>query len=64
MLIPARWRTTRAPTIPQWLAKISKICEMEDTLAQALDKVDRFHKTWTPWFEFRCSDAYIDLQGN
>lgn len=62
VLIPTRWRTTRVPSIVDWLARVSEICEMEDTLAQASDRVDRFHKNWSPWFEFRYFETYIDLQ--
>lgn len=45
-LIPLHWRTSRVPPISDWLTRVSEICEMEDTLAQANDRIDRFHKTW------------------
>ena len=60
-LIPIHWKSPRVPTIAQWLGRISEICEMEDTLAQASDGIDKFHETWSPWFEFRFSDTYKTL---
>ena len=62
-LIPIFWKTTKVPTITQWLEKVSEIREMEDTLTQASDNVDKFHETWSPWFEFRFSKAYEALMG-
>lgn len=63
-LIPLHWNSSRVPSTSEWLLKTRDICEMEDTLAQERGNVERFHKTWQPWFSFRYSQTYEDIVNN
>lgn len=60
-LIPTRWKNTQAPSIKEWLRKVSEICRMEDFLAQTSDSIERYHKIWTPWLLFRFSSTHDSL---
>ena len=60
-LVPPYWKTPSVPSIKTWLLKVAEICEMEDTVAQANDSVDQFHKMWSSWFSFKFSDEYARL---
>ena len=59
-LIPLYWRSQRVPSIAEWLRRVSEVHGMEETLAQASDRVDKLHKIWQPWVAFRYSSAYPD----
>lgn len=61
-LILIFWWTTWIPTVWEWLDRVSEIYVMEKTLAQSSDRVERFHKTWSPWFIFRYSKTYEELK--
>lgn len=61
-LIPLFWKSSRVPSIQDWLHRIADVCSMEETVAQSCDNTERFHKTWTPWFLFRSSQAFDDLK--
>lgn len=62
-LIPLFRKSTSIPTVKDWLHKVSYICEMKDTKAQSTDIIERYHKTWSPWFVYRHSRAYEELVG-
>lgn len=61
-LIPTLWRATRTPIVGEWLDKVSEICVLEDTLVQSYDRVEKFHKTWSPWFLFRYCRSFEDMK--
>lgn len=63
-LKPVLWRTTRVPLVLDWLTRVAEICEMKDTLAQATDRVESLHKTWSPCLIFCYSDNYKELTAN
>lgn len=60
-LIPLHWKSTQAPLVKEWLQKVAEVCRMEDLLVQTSDDIERYHKTWTPWFYFRVSPTYDQL---
>lgn len=60
-LIPLFWKSMNIPTMKDWLHKVSYFCEMEDTAAQSNEIVERYYKTWSPWFVYRYSHAYEKL---
>lgn len=57
-LIPLHWNSPRVSSISEWLNRVKDICEMEDTLTQDRGHVERFHKTWQPWFTFKYSQDF------
>lgn len=60
-LIPLHWKSTNIPSIRDWFHKIIDICDMEETVAQSNDLIECYHKTWSPWFAFRYSKDFEDL---
>lgn len=60
-LIPIHWNSPRVPSITDWLHRVAEIYEMEDTLAQSTEQVERFHETWQPWTIFKYSEAFSDI---
>lgn len=57
-LIPLLWKCTRHPTIQDWLAKVTEICHMEDTLVQTSDRAERYQNTWSLWFAFKVLNSF------
>lgn len=60
-LIPLYWKSTYTPTLKEWLHIVAYICEMEDTAAQSSEIIEKYHKTWSPWFVFKYSQAFEQL---
>lgn len=60
-LLPIHCRSERVPSIVDWLNRVSDIHEMEETLAQANEKIESFHKTWQPWLIFKYYQAYENI---
>ena len=57
-LIPLYWKSQRVPSVAEWLRRVSDVHAMEETLAQASERVEKRHKIWQPWVAFRYSSAY------
>ena len=60
-LVPIHWRSTKIPTMIDWLKKVGAVWEMEDTVAQEHSRVEAFQTTWRPWIIFRYSQEYDDI---
>lgn len=61
MCIPPLWKSTKPPTIPDWLKRISKIAEMEELIHQAKDTSPKFRTIWSCWQHFQTTPEYKDL---
>lgn len=61
-LIPLYWKSTKIPSIKEWLHRITDIRDMEETIAQSNDAIERYHQTWSLWFAFRYSQEYEKLR--
>lgn len=63
-LIPIHWKSPRVPTVVEWLHRVTEMYEMEDTLAQSSEQVEKFHVDWQPWNVFKYSRAFVDITNN
>lgn len=58
LCIPNHWRSKIAPSIKEWLMRISHIKHMEELIYTSQDRVHKFAFTWACWNHFTSSDQY------
>lgn len=61
-IIPRQWKSTHSPTITEWLSEVDSLYKMEETVAMASERTDKFHKLWKSWFTFKYWDAFAKMQ--
>ncbi|CAH2247669.1 Hypothetical predicted protein [Pelobates cultripes] len=52
MLIPLKWKSTRAPSVREWIQKVEFIRTMEELDASYSNKYTTYTLTWQPWLTY------------
>lgn len=58
LCIPIHWRSKNAPTIREWLSRISNIKNIEELIHISQDRIQQFSTTWACWNHFTTSDHF------
>lgn len=61
MCSPILWKSSKPPTIADWIRHINKVAEMEELVHQAKDTPTKFMKIWSCWHHFQMTDEYSQL---
>lgn len=61
-IIPRHWKSTHTPTLAEWFSEIDSLYRMEETVAMAGERTDKFHKLWKSGFIFKYSDDFAKMQ--
>lgn len=58
LCVPKHWRSTCAPTIREWFARISKIKDMEELIHISQDRMQEFSAVWACWINFTTTERF------